>query len=90
MVKLICAEIKNKQIEQEVAISNQHIINNPQLININIFQNLKGLITYQAIDFISRELDVAKKIIKEIAYSGDLIIELAGESCTIYDCELLL
>lgn len=44
LVKLICAEIKNEQIEQNVAINNQHI-SNARLMDRNMFQNLIGLIT---------------------------------------------
>lgn len=87
-VKLIGAEIKNEQTEQEVAINNQRI-SNPRLMDRNMFQNLIGLITHQAIDLISRELDAAKKIMEDIAHGGEPIIESAGESC-IYDCELPL
>lgn len=39
---LICAEIKN---EQEVPINNQRI-NNPRLMDRDMFQNLIGLITH--------------------------------------------
>lgn len=35
----------------------------------------------------SRELDAAKRIAEEIAYSTDSIVELAGES-GVYDCKL--
>lgn len=59
-VKAICAEIKNEQIEQKVAINNQRI-KNPRLLDRDMFQNLIGLITHQTIDLISRELDAAKK-----------------------------
>lgn len=71
-----------------MAINNQRI-SNPRLIDRNTFQNLTGLITHQAIDLISPELDAAKKIMEDIAHGGDPIIESAGESC-IYDCELPL
>lgn len=85
---MIYAEIKNEQTEQKVAINNQQI-SNPRLMDRNLFQNLIGLITHQAIDLISRELDVAKKIMEDIAYCGDPIIKSACESF-IYDCELPL
>ena len=88
LVKAICAEIKNEQIEQEVAINNQRI-NNLWLVDRNIFQNLICLINHQAIDLISQELDVAKEMRKDIVPGTKSVIESAGESC-VCDCKMLL
>lgn len=60
-----------------MAINNQRM-SNPRLIDRNTFQNLTGLITHQAIDLISPELDAAKKIMEDIAHGGDPIIESAA------------
>ena len=54
-----------------------------------MFQNLIGLITHQAIDLISRELDAAKKMREEIVPGTKSVIESAGEIC-VYDCEMPL
>lgn len=87
-VKAICAEIKNEQIEQEMTVNHQRI-NNPRLMDRDMFQNLIGLITHQAIDLLSRELDAAKKAREDIVIGAKSVIESAGESC-VYDCEMPL
>lgn len=60
------------------------------MIDKNIFQNLKNLITYQTINFVFWKFDIAKKMIKEIAYNSDLIIKLVSKNYTIYNYEFLL
>lgn len=87
-VKKICEEVKNDQLEQEIEINKQRITN-PRLMDRDFFKNLTGLITHQAIDLMSRELDAAKKIADEIFYGIESIVEPAGESC-VYDCDMPL
>ena len=82
-VQKICDEVKNKQIEYQIAV-NQQRINNPRLMDKDAFKSLAGLITHQAIDFISRELDAAKKLSKELTS-----VKPTGESC-IYGCKMPL
>lgn len=88
LVEKICTEVKNEQIEQEIEINKQRITN-PRLIDRDFFKNLTGLITHQAIDLMSQELDAAKKIAEELLYGIASIVEPTGEGC-VHDCKMPL
>ena len=89
-VRNICEVVKKAQHDYGILV-NQQRINNPRLMDRSAFKDLIGLITHQAIDLISRELDVAKLLAEEfnqqVSFAETAPIEPSGEDC-MYDCEL--
>ena len=88
-VRKICDEVRKTQVDYETLVNDQRR-HNPRLMDRDAFKDLTGLITHEAIDLISRELDAAKILAEEynqqISLEGTPSIE-PTEGC-MYDCEL--
>ena len=63
-MRKICDEVRKAQVDYETLINDQRK-HNPRLMDRAAFKDFTGLITHQAIDLMSRELDVPKVLAEE-------------------------
>ena len=74
-VRKICETVQRVQVDYEISTNYQRI-NNPRLMDRSAFKDIIGLITYHAIDLISRELDAAKLLAED--FNQQVSLELKG------------